>query len=176
MPRLIRRLVRPPLVAIVVVVVGWWALSLGQPRYYLPGPDVVAARFWDLTFVSRHLWGALSLSMAALALGGGLAFIVGVPLGIIMGSNRRVERIAGPRVNAFYVSPVSALTFLFVYAFGIGLEPRIATVFVFCVPVIIRTCHRGARETSRTFIEVARVFGASGSQVFWKTIVPHAIP
>jgi ABC-type nitrate/sulfonate/bicarbonate transport system permease component len=172
----VRRLVRPPIVAIVVIVAGWWALSLGQPRYVLPSPPEVLERFWALTVTGGQLWGALSLSMAALLIGGVAAFAVGVPLGILMGSNRRVEQIAGPYVNAFYVSPVSALTVLFVYAFGIGLEPRIATVFVFCAPVIILTCLRGARETPRTMVEVARVFGASGTQVFMKTVVPHSVP
>lgn len=174
--RLARRLARPPLVAVVLIVVGWWLASQGQPRYILPSPPDVAARFWDLTVTSAILWGALILSMAALLIGGALAFVVGVPLGILMGSNRRVEQIAGPYINAFYVSPVSALTVLFVYAFGIGLEPRIATVFVFCAPVIILTCYRGARETPLTMVEVARVFGASRLQIFVNTIVPHSVP
>lgn len=171
-----RRLARPPVIAIVVIVVAWWALSLGQPRYVLPNPGDVLGRFWELTVVGRDLWGALGLSLAALLIGGVLAFAVGVPLGVLMGANRRVERIVGPYINAFYVAPVSALTVLFVYAFGIGVEPRIATVFVFCAPVIVLTCYRGASETPRTFVEVARVFGASGFQVFRKTIVPHSIP
>lgn len=175
-PRLINRLARPPLIALVVILVAWWTLSLGQPRYLLPNPGQVLERFWQLTAVTGELWGALGLSLYALVIGGALAFVVGVPLGVLMGANKNIEHIFGPYINALYVAPVSAMTPLFVWWFGIDLQPRIATVFVFCAPVIVLTCYRGARETPRTFIEVARVFGASSPQVFRKTIVPHAVP
>jgi NitT/TauT family transport system permease protein len=167
---------RPPVIAVAVIIAIWWLLSLSQPRYLLPGPLDVLDRFWQLTIVTRELWGALVLSLGALLLGGLLAFAIGVPLGILMGANQNIEHIFGPYVNAFYVSPVSALTPLFVWFLGIGLAPRVATVFVFAAPVIILTCYRGARETPRTYIEAARVFGATSNQVFRKTIVPHSVP
>lgn len=161
---------------LVLIVAIWWLLSLSQPRYVLPSPPEVLDRFWQLTVISRDLWGALVLSLAALVAGGVLAFGIGVPLGILMGANQNVEHIFGPYVNAFYVAPVSALTPLLVWWLGIGLEPRIATVFVFAAPVIVLTCYRGARETPSTFIEAARVFGASNAQVFRKATIPHAVP
>lgn len=176
MPRLISWFARPPLIALTVVVVAWWVLSLGQPRYLLPNPGDVLERFWELTVVTGVLWGALALSLYALVIGGAMAFVIGVPLGVLMGANHKVEHIFSPYINAFYVSPVSALTPLFVWFFGIGLPPRIATVFVFSAPIIVLTCYRGARDTPRTFVEVARVFGASSMQVFAKTIVPHSVP
>jgi NitT/TauT family transport system permease protein len=175
-PAPLRWLIRPPVIAVVVIIAIWWVLSIGQPRYLLPGPPDVFSRFFDLTVTSRNLWGALTLSLAALLLGGVLAFLIGVPLGILMGANKNIEHIFGPYVNAFYVAPVSALTPLFVWWLGIGLAPRVATVFVFAAPVIILTCYRGARETPRTLVEAAQVFGASSRQIFSKTIVPHAIP
>ena len=102
--------------------------------------------------------------------------VVGVPLGIAAGANVTLERAIEPNVNALFVAPVSALTPLFVYWFGLGLAPRIATVFVFCAPVIMLTCYRGARETPRTMAEVARVYGADGWQVFRSVVVPHSVP
>ena len=176
LPRLIHGLARPPLIALFLIVAAWWTLSLGQPRYLLPNPANVLERFWQLTAVTGVLWGALGLSLYAFIIGGAVAFAIGVPLGVLMGANKKVEHVFGPYVNAFYVAPVSALTPLFVWFLGIGLEPRIATVFVFCAPVIVLTCYRGARDTPRTFVEVARVFGASRAQIFGKTIVPHAVP
>jgi NitT/TauT family transport system permease protein len=172
----IQRLLAPPLVLLVFLLAGWSVLAIDQPAYLLPGPLTVLERFWELTVVTGEVWHALALSMSALVGGAGLALIVGAPLGIAMGANRGVEHVFGPYVNGLYVAPVSALTPLFVWWFGIGLEPRIATVFVFSAPVIALTCFRGARETPRTFVEVARVFGASGTQVMTKTIIPHAVP
>lgn len=173
---LVGQVARPPLVGFAVIVAVWWILSIGQPRYFLPSPLDVLLQLWQLTVVTREIWGALGLSMYALAIGGVFAFLIGVPLGVLMGANPRVERVFGPFVNAFYVAPVSALAPLFVWFLGIDLAPRVATVFVFSAPIIILTCYRGARETPRTLVEVARVFGASDMQVFRNTIVPHTIP
>lgn len=166
----------PPLTALALILAGWAILSIDQPEYLLPGPLVVFGRFWDLTFSSREIWGALGLSVSALAIGAGLALVIGTPLGILMGASRTAEHVLGPYVNGLYVAPVSALTPIFVWWFGIGLEPRIATVFVFAAPIVILTCYRGAREVPRTFVEVAEVFGASDRQVLLHTIVPHAVP
>lgn len=167
---------RPPVVAFVGILLVWQFLSFDQPAYLLPGPAVVLTRLWELTGVRPILWDALGLSLGALIAGGALAFAVGVPLGIAMGANGPLERAVGPYANALYVAPVSALTPLFVWWFGIGLEPRIATVFVFSAPVIILTCYRGARETPRTMVEVARVYGAGGLQIFRSVVLPHAVP
>jgi NitT/TauT family transport system permease protein len=163
-------------VALVVIVAAWQLLSIGRPAYLLPPPLSVLGRFWDLVVVDRELWGALGLSLSALLIGGGLSFVVGVPIGIVMGANRTLEQAVEPYVNALYVAPVSALTPLFVYWFGIGLEPRVATVFTFCAPIIVLTCYRGARETPRTLAEVARVYGARPAQVFRSVVIPHAVP
>lgn len=46
----------------------------------------------------------------------------------------------------------------------------------FAIPEIIITCYQGAKNTPSTFVEVARAFGASESEVFRKVIVPYEIP
>ena len=170
------RVLRPPLVALLVILAIWQVASLEQPVYLLPGPGLVLGRLAELTVFRPVLWQALGLSLGALLIGALLSFVVAVPLGILMGANRTVERAVGPYANALYVAPVSALTPLFVWWFGIGLEPRVATVFVFSAPVMSLTCYRGARETPRTFVEVARVYGASARQVFRQVVVPHTVP
>lgn len=172
----LRALAFPPLVLLVALVAVWSVLAIDQPAYLLPGPLLVAERFWELAVVTGEIWEALRLSLGALVAGAGLALLVGAPLGIAMGANRTIEQIFGPYMNGLYVAPVSALTPLFVWWFGIGIEPRIATVFVFSAPIIALTCFRGARGTPRTYVEVAHVFGATPFQVARKTIIPHAVP
>lgn len=166
----------PPVVALGLLLAAWQLGSLNVPSYQLPGPGLVLERFVGLTAVDGAVWPALWLSLGALTVGGLLSLAVGVPLGIAIGANRTLGRAVEPYVNALFVAPVSALTPLFVYWFGIGLEPRIATVFVFCAPVIVLTCYRGARETPRSLAEVARVYGASERQVFASVVVPHSVP
>ena len=154
----------------------WQVLAIDQPAYLLPAASVVFMRLWNLAVAEPVLWEALGLSAGAFLVGGILAFVIGVPLGIAMGVSRAVERSVGPYAIALYVAPISALTPLFVWWFGVGIEPRIATVFVFSAPVIVVTCYRGARQTALTLVDVARVFGASRRQILWLVVVPFAVP
>jgi len=171
-----RALLRPPLVSIAGLIAIWWLASLGQPRHILPPPAAVLEEIWRMAFLSGELLAALQISLVSLLVGGGLALLIGVPLGVLMGSNRAVERALDLYVIAFYVAPVSALTPLFIFWLGIDLAPRVATVFVFAVPQVIITCFRGARSTPRTHLEVARAFRARGRDIFTKVVIPHEIP
>jgi NitT/TauT family transport system permease protein len=172
----LRSLLRPPVLSLTGLIALWWVVSLAQPRHILPSPLDVAAEIWRVTFVTGELWTALQISLVSLLVGGGLALVVGVTLGVLMGAQRTIEHALDMYVIGLYVAPVSALTPLFIYWLGIDLAPRVATVFVFAVPQVIITCFRGARDTPRTHIQVARAFQASNRQIFTKIIVPHEIP
>ena len=172
----IGRILRPQVLSIAGFVAVWWLASLGQPRHILPTPFDVLAEIWRMAFETGELWAALQISVVSLLVGGGLALLVGVPLGVLMGASRSVERALDLYVIALYVAPVSALTPLFIFWLGIDLAPRVATVFVFAVPQIIITCFRGARSTPRTHLEVARAFRARRRDIFTKVVVPHEIP
>jgi NitT/TauT family transport system permease protein len=173
---LLGSLLRPPVLSLLGLIALWWLASLGQPRHILPTPSDVLGEIWRITIVTGELWVALQISLVSLLIGGGLALIVGVTLGVLMGAQRTVERALDMYVIALYVAPVSALTPLFIFWLGIDLAPRVATVFVFAVPQIIITCFRGARDTPRTYVQVARAFRARGRDVFTKVIIPHEIP
>lgn len=155
--------------------VVWWLASQTRPPYFLPGPQRVLAGVWA-TVTSGQLAAALRISLTALATGGGLALAVGIPLGVAMGVWRVAELALDPYVSALYIAPVSALAPLAVFWFGIGIPARAAVVFIFTAPEIIITCFQGAKDTSRTFIDVARSFGASKRQIFWKVVIPHEVP
>lgn len=172
----IGRILRPQVLSIGGLVALWWLASLGQPRHILPTPLDVLGEIWRMAFETGELWAALQISVVSLLVGGGLALLVGVPLGVLMGASRSVERALDLYVIALYVAPVSALTPLFIFWLGIDLAPRVATVFVFAVPQIIITCFRGARSTPRTHLEVARAFRARRRDIFTKVVVPHEIP
>jgi ABC-type nitrate/sulfonate/bicarbonate transport system permease component len=169
-------LLNPRLLSLVGLTLLWWLASLRQPEYFLPGPEVVLRNLWEISVASNELWAALRLSIVSLLIGGGLALSIGIVLGVLMGVQRVVEQAVEPYVNGLYVAPVSALTPLLIFWFGIDLAPRVATVFIFTVPEIIITCYQGAKDTPRTFVEVARAFGASDRDIFWKVIIPHEVP
>lgn len=172
----LKQALRPEVVSIAGLLVFWWLLSLGQPTYVLPSPWEVLTSFWEMSVETGVLWRGLRLSMASLLLGGALALSVGIVLGLLMGAQQSIEEAFDLYVNGLYVAPVSALTPLLIFWFGIDLAPRVAAVFIFAAPEIIITTYQGARNTPASLVEVARAFGASKRDIFWKVIVPHDIP
>lgn len=166
----------PGLISFGMFVTLWFIASAGQPKYILPSPGDVVEAFLEMAFVTGELWEALSITLVSLVIGGTLALVVGVPLGMLMGSQRKIEQAFDLYVNALYVAPVSALTPLFIYWLGIDLAPRVATVFIFALPQIVITCFRGARSTPTTYLQVARSLGASRRDLYTKVLIPHEVP
>ncbi|MEN9707925.1 MAG: hypothetical protein RIQ68_333 [Pseudomonadota bacterium] len=122
------------------------------------------------------IWQDLATSGLEFGLGFGLATIVGVPLGILMGWYRRLNSVLEPFVNALYATPRIALLPLIVIWFGIDLGSKVAIVFLSTVfPILVNTMV-GIRTVDRDFIKVARSFGASDRQLFMTVALPSTVP
>ena len=122
------------------------------------------------------IWQDLATSGLEFGLGFGLATIIGVPLGILMGWYRRLNAVLEPFVNALYATPRIALLPLIVIWFGIDLGSKVAIVFLSTVfPILVNTMV-GIRTVDRDFVKVARSFGASDRQLFMTVALPSSVP
>jgi ABC-type nitrate/sulfonate/bicarbonate transport system permease component len=159
-----------------VALVGlWWVASRFASEIVLPSPDRVLADFAQLA-VSGRLISALALTLTSLLIGAGLAAIIGIALGLLMGARRSLGRALDPVLSALYITPFAAVAPLFVLWFGIDATARTIFIFVFTLPQIAIVCYQGARSTPERLLEVGRVYGASDWDLFRKAIVPHQIP
>jgi NitT/TauT family transport system permease protein len=163
------------LLSLLAVVVLWQVGSIVAGELVLPGPVTVVSEFFRLAAEGR-LPRALSLSISALVVGGGLAIVVGIPLGILLGVNRVLGRALDFYFSALYVMPFSAVAPLFVLWFGIDAGTRMIFVFFFTIPQVVIVCYQGARDTPERLIEVARAFRASRLDIFRRTIMPYEVP
>ena len=153
----------------------WWLLSRGASEFGLPGPETVIGSFADL-MASGRLPSALTVTLSAFAIGGSLAVVVGVPLGILMGVRRWFGRAIDPYLTGLYVMPFSAIIPLLVLWFGIDEQVRIVFIFLFTVPQVAIVCYQGAQSTPVTLVEVARTYLASERQIFVKVLLPYEVP
>src|ERR1700736_536620 len=105
-----------------------------------------------------------------------IAAVLGVLLGIAIASSDRVRDFVDPWVSAVYATPTVALAPLFIFMFGIDAPSKMAVVFLLAIfPVVINTS-TGMRSTDRVYIEAARSFCASRTQIFSKVLIPSALP
>jgi NitT/TauT family transport system permease protein len=65
---------------------------------------------------------------------------------------------------------------VFIFVFGLGTGSTIALIFLECVYPVTIHVHAGMRSTERVLVWAARNMGASQAQVFWRVLVPAALP
>jgi NitT/TauT family transport system permease protein len=118
----------------------------------------------------------IEVSAHEFVVGYGLAVIIGVPLGILMGWYSRVDAVLEPFVSALYATPRIALLPLILIWLGIGIASKIAIVFLGAVfPIVVNTV-TGVRTVEADFVKVARSFGCNDRQMFWTVVLPSSVP
>jgi NitT/TauT family transport system permease protein len=106
----------------------------------------------------------------------GLASLAGIPLGMLMGRFRPVERFLLPLVSVLSPIPSLAWVPLFILWFGLGDAAAIAlVVYAATFPLILNTW-TGVRAVNRLWIRAAQTMGASGRTLFVKVVLPAALP
>jgi NitT/TauT family transport system permease protein len=145
------------------------------PPLFLPPPSAIAVAFYE-TLRSGELIRQLSQTLAVLAVGFGLAVILGLALGIAMGTVRIVAKLFDPYVNALYAMPTVALVPLVIVWLGLGFEAKVFLTFIVGVFPIVISAQAGVRNIPAAYLETGRAFACSRSQLFWKVMLPAAIP
>jgi NitT/TauT family transport system permease protein len=142
---------------------------------FTSSPSRIAIAGYEM-FADGSIWPHLQVSGYEFVVGFGLAIVIGVPLGILMGWYGRLNAILDPFVSALYATPRIALLPLIMIWFGIGIESKIAIVFLGAVfPILVNTI-TGMRTISADFVKVARSFGASDRQMFMTVALPSSVP
>ena len=142
---------------------------------FLPGPWDVAQAFVQL-FQSDDIWLDIATSGEELAIGYGMAIVIGLVIGLLMGWYTRFQYALDPFVNFFYSTPRIVFIPIFILWLGIELQPKIAVIFLGAVfPIIINTM-AGVRNTEAALLRVARSFGASDALTFRRVVLPGSVP
>jgi NitT/TauT family transport system permease protein len=134
------------------------------------------ASAWLRLLMSGKLLENLVTSLWTLATGFILAVILGVIIGVLMGRFRPVEHFLDLYINALMSAPMTAFVPLLIMWFGLGVQSRIAVVFLFAFFVIVINTMTGVKQVDRIFVEMARSFGAREMEVFFKVVLPAAMP
>ncbi len=162
----------------VLVFLAFWeaAVAFGFVNPLFTSSPSRILRTGSQMFADGSILYDLQVSGLEFAVGYGLAVLVGVPLGILMGWYRRLDAVLDPFVSALYATPRIALLPLVMIWFGIGLASKIAIIFLGAVfPILVNTI-TGVRTIGADFIKVARSFGASDRQLFFTVALPSSVP
>jgi len=155
--------------------VVWEAIGRAGVAWIVPPLSLVVAS--GATVLGSDKFAAAAwLSLRTFALGMACALVVGIPLGILMARAEAAGRILRVWVNVFVSAPVSALVPVLMAVLGIGETTVVVTVFLFAVFVIVLDTEVGVRQVSRSLVEMASCFGAGRGDLYWKILLPAALP
>lgn len=160
-----------------------WHMAVTQgwvQEKYLPTPSHVFITLFD-KFSNPDPDGAIlqvhvAVSLLEALTGFVVAVVVGIPLGLFMGWYEGVERFVKPVFEL--VRPISPIAWIpvTILLLGVDLKAKVFIIFLSAfVPCVINS-YTGIKLTNPVFINVAKTFGASYLQAFWKVGIPSALP
>jgi NitT/TauT family transport system permease protein len=164
------------ILVVAVVVIGSVELALRLfevPEYILPTPSAIAlALIDDFPLIFPHLVYTLIELFAGFAIGA----VVGLVLAAVITQFPFVEKVVAPYILVRVTTPMLALVPLLILRFGFGYEPRIIAVALASGPMVMINAATGFRRVDSAKIALARSYGASTMQIFWKIRAPMALP
>jgi len=158
-----------------ILLAAWEIIGRQLGEFLLAPPTLVVVTYADLLRDGEMLV-ELAKSLRQMVVGYGLACVIGMPLGSIMGRVGLIDALIHPWVSMVVVTSVAALVPVFILVFGTGFELRVAIVFVASIGYIVLTAYHGARGIEPRFIDVTRSFGANRFDQYKKVILPALFP
>jgi NitT/TauT family transport system permease protein len=153
-----------------------WEMVAGRlSTFVLPPPSTVLLRFFDLAFAAQLL-GALGHALQHMLLGFGLALLVAIPLGVLMGRIPWLNAMLDPVVSAIFAIPTIAFVPFFIIWFGLFFPSRVALVFAMAVIDMLIVVVAGARDLRPEMLNAGRSFGATRFQLATKVMLPAMMP
>ena len=159
------------------IIVAWQALSLAGmiPGRVLPAPSDVLAAGWKLLQsgeLLRNIWVSFWRAIVGFAIGGSIGFAFGLANGL----SDRSERVFDSTLQMVRNVPHLALIPLVILWFGIDEEAKLFLVALGVLfPIYINTQH-GIRTVDPQLVEMGRTYGMSPTTLFWRVILPGALP
>lgn len=163
--------------AFAIIVAAWSILTYGgivEPLF-LPAPGTVAQALYDM-FVHENFASDVWASFRRVGLGFIFAAVLGIPLGIAIGSFRAVQAFFEPVIAAVRYMPASAFIPLLIIWFGIGETEKMAVIwFGVFFPLTLMVADVSA-NIPKELVNIAYTLGASRWQVFRRVLLPASWP
>lgn len=172
-----------PMALGVLLFIGAWAL-ISQASPSLPGPvktwesakEVFADPFYQNGPNDQGIgWNILN-SLQRVGIGFGLAALIGIPLGFVLGRFRILGDMAAPIIGI--LRPVSPLAWLPIglLVFKAANPAAIWVIFISSIwPMVLNTA-TGVQRIPQDYLNVARVLNLSEWKVFTKILFPAVLP
>ena len=164
-----------PLLATALFIFLWWGMKLlnGWNDVILPSPARVLS---SIAENSQLLWRHGLVTLQETVVGYGLAILIAVPLGVIIGYSWVVDKALSPILMGLNAVPKVAVAPLLIIWMGFGMEPKVAMVVLLSFFPIVLGAASGIKATPPDLAEMLRSLDPSAWQMFIKLRLRAALP
>jgi NitT/TauT family transport system permease protein len=161
-----------------IIVIAIWQLvadRIVRNNFFLPSFYTVLTSFSPV--VERGLVTDILTSLLHFSIGIAAALLIGIPLGILMGWFKKVDRAIDPIIEILRpIPPLAWIPFAIVW-FGLTHHAAGFVVFVGMIfPIVINT-YTGFKNVPKVYVEAARVLGCTRDIALIRFVaVPSAMP
>lgn len=178
------RMIRQVLLIIVSLygfVMVWWIVSLLANSVAIPTPWETFQEFvrllseGDVTNYGTSVWNYVGSSMLTFLEGFAVAFIIAVPLGLLLGYSKDLRELTAPAIEVLRpIAPIAWAPIL-ILSINYTIGPVLVVAIGIFFPLLTNTIF-GVQKIDRNLTDAARTLGASKTQVFYKVMTPCAVP
>ena len=172
----------PPIIGMVLLVAIWALLTMKGGAFPTPAATFDAAvklfanPFYQKGPNDQGIGWNILFSLERVALGFGLAAVVGIPLGFMIGRFGTLNRMLSPLISL--LKPVSPLAWLPIglLVFKAANPAAIWTIFICSIwPMVINTAV-GVQRVPEDYLNVARVLKLSEWKIATRILLPSVMP
>ncbi len=160
----------------------WYGFSTANARLLhwfnpilLPGPDAVLAAGVDLV-QTGDLQRDIAASLYRVVVGFVIASLLGVAVGLAVGTWRTLEDLLDPMIELLRPIPPLAFLPMMVLWFGIGEGSKIAFIAYAAFFPVFTTTLEGIKFVDPVLLRAAASLGATRREIFRHVVLPAAMP
>src|SRR5919108_1493658 len=144
----------------ILVLIAWGVASAGSETYYFPPLTEILSTFAD-TWLFERVGSDVVPSLVRMGLGFGIAVVVAISTGLLLGMSARSRRAAAPIVEFLRAIPPPALLPFAILVIGVGDSMKVFIIAFVCLwPILLNTVD-GVTGVDPTLRETTRVYGIS---------------
>jgi len=164
-----------PVIASALFLAVWHYAVVWSATKVFPSPLAVERGMAEL---ARHglLWAYIGDSLRRVALGFGVAAVLGIPIGLALGWYPAANQVVNPVLQM--LRPISPIAWIpvAILLFGVGDRTAVFLIFLGAFSPIVVACVSGVSNVPSIYRRAGRNFGLSAPQVLARIVFPAALP
>ncbi|MBS4538389.1 ABC transporter permease [Clostridium sp. D2Q-11] len=159
----------------IIILILWYILHKGIDSSIVPSPYETIIAFIN-ALINGSLLLHLLVSLLRIVSAVSIAMIIGIPMGLWMGSNSRADAIISPVTYLLYPIPKIAFLPVFMLLFGLGNLSKIVLIITIIFFQVLLATRDGVKEIPTNLIYSVKSLGLNHWQTYLHLVIPSTLP